>query len=247
MKRIKDFNETLDQHSVKRTSITKVPPPFSELRFEDVCFKYRDEVSNETFDLGPINITIDQGKIIFITGGNGSGKSTFIKILTGIYTPDSGRIFLNGEPVALENYGEVRNLISAVFTDNHLFSENYLNHDLTDSNPLMREYVEMVRMNGIFRLNSNENADAALSKGQQKRVALILALLDDRPILVLDEWAAEQDPGFRKYFYEDIIRTLCARNKTLLLVTHDEAHFTGADRIIKFNYGLCQEESPAQT
>jgi putative ATP-binding cassette transporter len=76
-----------------------------------------------------------------------------------------------------------------------------------------------------------------LSTGQRKRLALIVALLEDRPIYVFDEWAADQDPEFRQYFYEQLLPDLAARGKTVVGVTHDERYFHIAHRVIKMEFG----------
>ena len=76
-----------------------------------------------------------------------------------------------------------------------------------------------------------------LSSGQRKRLALVVALLEDRPVLVFDEWAADQDPGFRHFFYRTILRDLKARGKTIVAVTHDDRYFDQADRVLKMDFG----------
>jgi putative ATP-binding cassette transporter len=76
-----------------------------------------------------------------------------------------------------------------------------------------------------------------LSTGQRKRLALIVALLDDKAILVFDEWAADQDPVFRKRFYEEILPDLKRRGKTVIAATHDDRYFSVADRVLKMECG----------
>ena len=76
-----------------------------------------------------------------------------------------------------------------------------------------------------------------LSTGQRKRLAMVAALLDDKPIYIFDEWAADQDPGFRRYFYEGLLGELKARGKTVLAVTHDDRYFGVADRVVKRGEG----------
>jgi len=82
-----------------------------------------------------------------------------------------------------------------------------------------------------------------LSTGQRKRLALISSLLEDRPIVMFDEWAADQDPHFRKHFYEDIIPSLRASGKTILAVSHDDNYWHVADRVLKMEYGQFVEFS----
>jgi putative ATP-binding cassette transporter len=76
-----------------------------------------------------------------------------------------------------------------------------------------------------------------LSTGQRKRMGLLIALLEDKPICVFDEWAAEQDPEFRSYFYEELLHQLKEEGKTIIAVSHDDRYFHHADKIIKMEYG----------
>ena len=74
-----------------------------------------------SFQIGPIDFTLDSGELVFITGGNGSGKSTFLRVLSGLYPPDSGEITLDGMPIDDSTRDHYRNLMSAIFFDYHLF------------------------------------------------------------------------------------------------------------------------------
>lgn len=216
---------------------------FETIQFEDVTFGYFDEQQQQQFGSGPFNLTIQNGETIFITGGNGSGKSTFINLLTGLYRPLSGTIYLNGCPVTESNYAAYTNRLSAIFTNAYLFNGNYDGYDLSDDNAALVSLVEMMRLSAVIRLNKDRNfIDNGLSKGQQKRLALIYAMMENRELLVLDEWAAEQDPVFRAYFYKHLIPELKKRGKTIVAVTHDDAYFGYADRMLKFDYGHIAED-----
>jgi len=211
---------------------------FDNIRFEDVTFRYHNSESNQTFVMEPINTQINKGELIFITGGNGSGKSTFGYLLTGLYRPFSGKIYLNDEEITPDNYCFYSDKISAVFTNNHLFSENYDGFNLRNTNQHLMEYIELMDMGKALRLDDEKNRmTKGLSKGQQKRLAMILALMEKKQILLLDEWAAEQDPRFRAYFYKEVIKRLLKEGKTIIAITHDDDFYSIATRIIKFNYG----------
>ena len=213
---------------------------FKSLVFKDVCFSY-DEENQESFALGPINLEIKQGETIFIVGGNGSGKSTFINALTGIYDPSLGEIVLNGETENIK--GDLQSMIASVFTQNHIFSNNYDNYQI-ESNTFYNEWLKVMKLDKIVSDDKEESARRSFSKGQSKRMSLIFALLEERPIIVLDEWAADQDPHFRKYFYEELIPKLQEMGKTIIAVTHDDAYFHTANRIIKFDYGKIVKDVP---
>jgi cyclic peptide transporter len=212
--------------------------PFKEIRFENVTYFYNDEERNQKFYLQPINLTIKKGEIIFVTGGNGSGKSTFGNLLTGLYKPYEGDIYYNDKPIDSGQLMYYSDKISAVFTTNYIFSENYDEFQLAADNNELTTHIDMMKMQEVLHLNEEKNAfDKNLSKGQQKRLALIYALLEDKEIIVLDEWAAEQDPGFRKYFYEEILPHLKEQGKTIIAITHDDEYYDKATRVIKFNFG----------
>lgn len=212
--------------------------PFEEIRLENVTYFYNDEERNQKFYLQPVNLTIKKGEIIFITGGNGSGKSTFGNLLTGLYKPYEGAIYFNDQKIDSGQLMYYSDKIAAVFTTNYIFSENYDEFELKENTGELKAHIDMMKMQEVLHLDEERDVfDKNLSKGQQKRLALIYALLEEKEIIILDEWAAEQDPGFRKYFYEEILPQLKEQGKTIIAITHDDEYFDRATRVIKFNFG----------
>lgn len=238
-KRIKDFLKDFEVHEEIKPQHEIVNTPFESIEFRDIHFSYNNNLNDPAFALGPINLTVNEGETIFIVGGNGSGKSTFINTFTGLYTPSKGEIFLNGKEI--ESNQENQNLIAAVFTDDHIFSHNYEKYTV-ENNPEYKQLLEMMKLDKVIVDDKESSARRKFSKGQSKRMSLIFALMEKKPILVLDEWAADQDPYFRKFFYEELIPKLKREGKTIIAVTHDDAYFHLADRIIKFNYGQIDAE-----
>lgn len=234
-KRIRNFMKDFQVNIENTESNDQLDIVFESLKFKDVSFEYESADGEKSFALGPINLKINQGEVLFIVGGNGSGKSTFINVLTGLYKPTGGNIILNdSHHHNIEN--NLQNSMTAIFTDNHIFSHNYDDYKLEQN----KEYVELLkimRLNEVIKDDKEESARRKFSKGQGKRISMIFALLESKPILVLDEWAADQDPHFRKYFYEELIPKLKREGKTIIAVTHDDAYFNCADRILKFDYG----------
>lgn len=216
---------------------------FQILRFDEVAYEYSDKLNHKTFGLGPINLEIVKGEVMFVVGGNGSGKSTFINLLTGLYKPSSGSLYLNEKKVDHDSYAFYSDKISVIFTKNHLFGENYEEFDLTPSNEKLRFYIEEMQLTNVIKTNENNWISNDLSKGQQKRLAMVYAFMEDKDMLVLDEWAAEQDPEFRAYFYHHLIPSLQKMGKTVIAVTHDDAYFSCADRVVKFDYGRIVEDT----
>jgi putative pyoverdin transport system ATP-binding/permease protein len=207
---------------------------FREIEFDKVVFHYAGE-EGETFTVGPIDLTIRAGEVLFIAGGNGSGKSTFLKLLTALYFPSQGSIRIDGQPVTGENVGSYRSLFATVFSDFHLFRRLYGLYDVAqeeiDSN------LDLIELSGKTHIADSAFDTLELSGGQRKRLSLLVSLLEDRPIYVFDEMAADQDPAFRRKFYKDILPWLHGRGKTVVAVTHDDKYFEDAGRLLKMDEG----------
>jgi putative pyoverdin transport system ATP-binding/permease protein len=211
------------------------PAPFERLELRQVVFQYAARGSSSAFRLGPVNLRVDQGEVVFLVGGNGSGKSTLLKTLTGLYHPQSGATILDNTKLVPDNATWYRSHFSPIFGDYHLFDRLYgLGHIETDR---VNQLLAQMQIADKTAFDGGRFSTLDLSSGQRKRLALIVALLEDRPILVLDEWAADQDPHFRQYFYETMIPDLKARGKTVIAATHDDRYFHVADRVIKLEYG----------
>lgn len=195
------------------------------------------------FELGPIDLTFEPGQITFIVGGNGSGKSTLAKLLTGLYVPQTGFLALNGEQINHQNIEWFRQNSSAVFTDFHLF-EDYLGFE-PGIDEKVRKYLRELQIDHKVTVENGVLSTIALSQGQRKRLALLTALLEDRPILLFDEWAADQEPKFRDVFYREILTDLKERGKTIIVITHDDRYFHLADQLVKLDFGKLAEKSEA--
>lgn len=214
---------------------------FREIRLQNVAFWYGDAV-NGGFRLGPLDLTIEHGEIVFLVGGNGSGKSTLLKLLTSLYYPKEGSMWLDGSPVDGASYREYRSLFSVIFTDYHLFDRLYgvRVYDAERISDLLNEF-QLAHKTKLIR-DHWQTTD--LSTGQRKRLALITCYLDNKPIYVLDEWAADQDPPFRRYFYETILPELKRQGATVVAATHDDRYFHVADRVLKLDFGQLVPYSP---
>ena len=216
---------------------TAPEPPTIE--FRDVTFSYGND-GNDGFRLGPLNWTFHPGELVLVIGGNGSGKSSFVKLLTGLYTPDTGEIILNGKPVHGVVAEDYRQLFSVVYSDYFLF-DRILGMAAVDLERRARRYLTALDLSNKIKFEGNSFSTTNVSQGQRRRLALLAAYLEDRPIYVLDEWAADQDPAFRQVFYHQILPELKSRGKTVVVVTHDDRYFDIGDRIIKLEYGTMVE------
>ena len=142
-------------------------------------------------------------------------------------SPDSGEIILDGRHIDNSTRDEYRALMSAIFFDYHLFRRLY---GVSDPEP-----GEVGRLLGLFRLTEKtglvdgEFRTLELSGGQRRRLALIVSLLEKRPILLLDEWTAEQDPEFRRKFYDELLPDLMKAGATVVVITHDDRYLDELD------------------
>jgi multidrug/microcin transport system ATP-binding/permease protein len=218
--------------------------PWREITLHAAGFEYASEDGSHSFRLAPASLTIHRGEVLYITGGNGSGKSTLAKLIAGLYRPTTGSIRVDGTAVTNENLGWYRAHFSAIFGDYYLFKEV-----LDGSGELLRDealdaFLTKFGLDQRVRAVAGSFSTLALSQGQRKRLALIVALAEDRPILLFDEWAAEQDPEFRRTFYHEIIPALQASGKTVIAITHDDHYFHTADRIVRLDQGEMQISRP---
>lgn len=204
-------------------------PSFSSLRVSGVTYRYRGS-GPEGFRLGPIDMTLQQGEVLFIAGGNGSGKTTLAKILCGLYEPAAGKLEWDGTPVGYERLPDYRQLFSTVFVEAHVF-DRLLGIEIRPMK--LRRWATMLGLAEKIDFETGRLATDQLSRGQHKRMALLVAALDNRPIFLFDEWAAEQDPGFKEVFYTNILPELREAGKTVVAITHDDRYFAAADRVLK--------------
>lgn len=211
-----------------------------ELRAVGLHYAYAGDGDEPGYALGPIDLSLHQGEIVFIVGGNGSGKTTLGLLLLGLYEPDAGQLLLNGVPVDAANRSAYRQHFSAVFSDFHLF-EQLMQHGEGTLHARVNAYIEQLGLARKVRASAGRFSTLSLSSGQRKRLALIASLLDDKPVLLFDEWAADQDPEFKRVFYQQLLPELKARGKLVLVISHDDAYFGCADRVLRIEDGRLRE------
>jgi putative ATP-binding cassette transporter len=224
-------------------------PPLIE--FRDVAFRYGPSDDRESFSVGPINLTLQPNELVFIIGGNGSGKSTLAKLLTGLYTPESGAIWVDGQPIKAAEMDSYRQLFSTVYSDFYIFDRLL---GLSQSKEVVaraHEYLAALDLKHKVELEGRTFSTTALSQGQRRRLALLCAYMEDRPVYVLDEWAADQDPEFRRIFYTKLLPELRRSGKTVVVITHDDRYFHLGDCVVKLDYGriidVTRRDVPAES
>ena len=229
--------ETLDVNEVNKLSVIETVPEFHSLDFVDVEFKYNQD---DSFFVGPLNFRIEPSEIIFIAGGNGSGKTTLIQLLLGMHTPDSGKILLNNKTPIHSRIEEYLNLYAVIFSDFYLFETLHGLKEKVDPEDI--DYLlDKLKLKGKTDVKENSFTTVQLSQGQRKRVALLTSYLEDKQIYIFDEFAADQDPEFREYFYKNILPELKAAGKTVIAITHDDKYYECCDTFIKMDYGQMVE------
>ncbi len=206
------------------------------------CTYTEQEEEPDTFTLGPLQVAFRSGEIVFLIGGNGSGKTTFAKLLVGLYTPTSGVMRLDGQPITDENRETYRQHFSTVFSDFYLFDE-FLGLDRPDLEEQARAHLDRLQLNHKVQITPGAPSTTQLSQGQRKRLALLTAYLEDRAFYVFDEWAADQEPLFKEIFYFQLLPELKARGKTVFVISHDDRYYNVADRIIKLDYGQIDSDT----
>ncbi|MCL6588801.1 MAG: cyclic peptide export ABC transporter [Firmicutes bacterium] len=207
------------------------------LQLEGVTFRYHNQ-NGEEFSVGPVNAGFATGEITFITGGNGSGKSTLAKLITGLYLPEQGVIKINGNPVSTSNLSQH---FSAVFSDFHLFEKLY-GIESRSKQEIAQQYLKVLKIADKVQIENGVFNTIRLSTGQKKRLALLVCYLEDRPIYLFDEWAADQDAEFRKFFYQVLLPQLRERGKCVIVISHDDRYFDLADQLIKMEMGMIVEQ-----
>jgi putative ATP-binding cassette transporter len=214
------------------------------LELKGVVLSYPPQEAEESqFTLGPIDLTLRTGEIVFLAGGNGSGKTTLAKVLIGLYTPDAGEILFNGVPVTDETRDAFRQNFAVVFADFFLF-DSLLGFDTPEHEVMARRYLADLRLKHKVRITNGKLSTIELSQGQRKRLALLMAFLEDSPFYLFDEWAADQDPEFRSFFYCHLLPQLRDRGKTVVVISHDERFFHVGDRVIQLDCGKVVEDRP---
>jgi len=239
LRQIKTLDFSLDQ----KEPTPDVPRPmesWGHIELVGVTHAYRGHGRPRGFLLGPLNLTITAGETVFVIGGNGSGKTTLAKLLTGLYVPESGEVRLDGQPMTNNSRDSYRQLFSVVFDDAMVF-DRLLGLDPENLDIRAQEYLRSLELDHVVSITNGLFSTRSLSRGQRKRLALLTAYLEDRPIYLFDEWAADQDPTFRKVFYLRLLPELKRRGKTVVAITHDDRFFDCADRIVKLEDGKIVE------
>lgn len=187
------------------------------------------------FGVGPVDLRLRRGEITFLVGGNGSGKTTLVKMLLGLYPLESGRRLIDGRAIAPRQLEPWRALFTVILDGQHLFDRLYGLEGVPPGE--VDAWLRRLGLTDAVDPRAERFDRAALSAGQRMRLAMVVALLEDRPICVFDEWTANQDPEMTRWYYDVLLPELAAGGRAVLAVSHDDRYFDRADRVIDLRAG----------
>jgi len=238
LQKVENLGFSLSSKNVESDSAIVLNRPLLQkcIELKGVTHAYRSDESKNSFTLGPIDLSLSAGDVVFLVGGNGSGKTTLLKLMTGLYMPEAGEIRFDGQLVDDQNREQFRQYFSTVFSDFHLF-ESLLGMDTPELDINVQNYLAQFQLEHKVQVRDGSLSTTSLSHGQRKRLALLTAYMEDRPVYIFDEWAADQDPRFKRIFYLEFLAELKARGKTVVVISHDDRYYCVADRIIKLENG----------
>jgi putative ATP-binding cassette transporter len=241
--RIRGFLKEIPANLDLAGSVKPVVNNIESIRMKGVKFQYKSDDDNHVFEVGPINLEARKGEILFIIGGNGSGKTTLSKLLIGLYSPDEGSVLVNNKPVEAAQLSEY---FSTVFSPSYLFEKLY-NIDAEAKSAEVGKYLKLLDLESKVSIKDNKYSTIELSGGQRKRLALLQCYLEDSPVYLFDEWAADQDPDYRNFFYRTLLPEMKKQGKIVIAITHDDNYFDVADRILKMKQGKIETYSTEYT
>ena len=216
-----------------------------EVEFKDVSFKYP---GSDIWALRHVNMKFKVGKRLAIVGENGSGKTTFIKLLCRLYDPQEGQILLNGIDIRKYRYDDYMNIFSIVFQDFQLICQP-LGNNVAGSMEYDRERVKKALIDAGFgdRLASLEKGldtfvyknltedGVDVSGGEAQKIAIARALYKDAPFIILDEPTAALDPIAEAEIYGKFDEI--AGDKTAIYISHRLSSCKFCDEIAVFHEG----------
>ncbi len=239
--RINQLND-FDEDSAAQSAVKSLKP-WSEFSVKAVTYTYPSQTDSQdrAFSLSPVSLSFYAGQINFIVGGNGSGKSTLSKLMSLHYAPTSGGIYFDSEKINAEDVFQARSRISVIFSNYYLFGKLYREFTSADKDKI-NGYIKSLGLEGKTEFIDGCFTTTKLSDGQRRRLALLVALLEDKDIYIFDEWAADQDPEFKSIFYREILQDMKRNNKLVIVITHDDRYFDCADRVIFMEDGRVVRE-----
>lgn len=253
MKRYRDF---VEQGSVREEKtkplVQKKDGRACEIRLENVSFRYGE---NKTDTICGLSLTISPGEKLALVGLNGAGKTTLVKLICGLYRPDTGKVFLDGQDLQnlsrKERFGQFAVVFQDVFAFSFPLQDNVscAPEEETDFERLkdclqkagLWERVDAFPQKSKSMMNRDLDPEGVvLSGGEMQKLMLARALYKDAPVVILDEPTAALDPLAESELYEKYTELL--RDKTGIFISHRLSSTRFCDRIILLEEGRIVEE-----
>lgn len=211
------------------------------IKVKNLQFKYQ---GSENYALNDINVEIPKGKFVAILGHNGSGKSTFSKLISGLYKPTKGEIYVDDIMIKKSSLRDIRSKIGIIFQNpDNQFIGSTVEDDLAfglENAQVPRKEMKKIILDLVKKVDMEDFLDrepSSLSGGQKQRVAIASVLALNPEIIIFDEVTSMLDPKGR----EDVIKIIkdiqASKQKTLISITHDMDEAILADYCIIFNEG----------
>jgi subfamily B ATP-binding cassette protein HlyB/CyaB len=235
------------QREPAQAGAASLPSIKGEISFEHVTFRY---VANGPAVLSDVSLHVTPGQVIGIVGPSGSGKSTLAKLVQRLYTPESGRVLIDGVDLGMVDTAWLRHQIGIVLQDNVLFNRSVReNISLADPGAPIEQIIRAATLSGAhdFILELPQGYDtmigergATLSGGQRQRIAIARALMANPRILIFDEATSALDYESERVIQENMRRI--AAGRTVLVIAHRLSTVRGADSLITLDRGRKVEE-----
>ncbi|MCO6522388.1 MAG: type I secretion system permease/ATPase [Snodgrassella sp.] len=245
------LGDILNTPTENPTSRMALPNIKGQIEFEKISFRYRPDGAEILRDL---NLQIRSGEILGIVGRSGSGKSTLTKLVQRLYTPERGRVLVDGNDLALADPAWLRRQVGVVLQENVLLNQSIrANIALADPGMPLEKIMYAAKMAGAhdFIMELPEGYDtvvgeqgAGLSGGQRQRIAIARALVGNPRILILDEATSALDYESERAIMQNM-QAIC-RGRTVLIIAHRLSTVRMADRIIAMDKGMIVEEGTHQ-
>ena len=244
--RLGDVIDTPQESNELDKQKISMPPVNGKVGFEDVTFSFDKSKSNV---LDKVSFEIDKGQFVGIVGESGSGKSTLMKLLSRLYSPNQGKIKIDGYDIDKVELYSLRRQIGIVPQEPILFSGTVMeNIALTQSEASNDEIINAAKLaeahDFIMNLPSGYSTNvgergSSLSGGQRQRIAIARTLLNKPQILILDEATSALDYNTEKKLCDNLINNL--KNNTVFFITHRLATIKNSDLIIVMHNGKLDE------
>ncbi len=247
VERLEDVFNTEPEETAEKSMLV-MPPLKGEVEFENVTFRYNEDEQRNT--LQNISLKVYPGQTIAIVGRSGSGKSTFVNLLQGLYHPIDGRILVDGHDIRHVSPQSLRRQFGVVPQECYLFSGTILeNITLYRGEYSLEQVIEAAKLAEAhpfiqsLPLGYNTKVGergSSLSGGQRQRVAIARSLLANPRILILDEATSSLDTESERRFQDNLRRF--SRDRTTFIIAHRLSTVRHADSIIVFDRGIIAEQ-----